>query len=227
MCFTRNQSYLNTILLIIGSIYVYPSWRLSILLIFLSSKDLIQALLYQYQDNKKIKNILTTYSWVHICFQPLFLNIFMSHFSQEHTVYWNYIFRISFIYGLYTMTTLNEFDIQNDKDCIKQDKKDDFCSKYTTSYIGKYHLGYKFSRDNDIILFPIIYMILIFIPNLLTKSRILGLISWLFYIIIYQIFSNIGSGEKAAIWCFLSIIYFLPVAIFENKILNIIKKISL
>ena len=70
-------------------------------------------------------------------------------------------------------------------------------------------------------------MILIFIPNLLTKSRILGLISWLFYIIIYQIFSNIGSGEKAAIWCFLSIIYFLPIAIFENKILNIIKKISL
>ena len=224
MCFSKSQSYINTILLIIGSIYVYPKWRFSIFLIFLSIKDLIQGLLYQYQNNEKIENYLTTLSWVHICFQPLFVNIFMSHFSQENIRYWNIIFVISFIYGLYTLTTLNEFDIQNDKDCIKKNKKDDFCSKYTTSYIGKYHLGYKFSRDDDIIFFPIIYLILMFLPNLFTKSRILGIIWGLFVILIYQIFSNIGEGEKAAIWCFLSIIYFLPISLFENQIFKIIKK---
>jgi len=31
-------------------------------------------------------------------------------------------------------------------------------------------------------------------------------------------FNNIGEGEKAAIWCFLSIIFFLPISIFNKQI---------
>lgn len=220
MCFSKTQSFLNTILLFIGSIYVYPNYRLSIILIFLGLKDLIQGLLYHYQNNEKMENILTTLSWIHICFQPLLVNIFMSHFSQNKNNYWNIIFIISFLYGLYTLTTLNELDIQNDPDCVTNNKKNDFCSKSTTSYIGKYHIAYKFSRDNDIVLFPIIYLILMFIPSLFTNSRILGIIWGLFVGLIYIIFNNISSGEIAAIWCFLSIIYYLPIAIFNKHISN-------
>lgn len=217
MCFSETQSFINTIILIIGSIYVYPKYKLTIFLIFLALKDLIQGLLYKYQHNEKVENILTVLSWVHICFQPLFVNIFMSNFSENKNNYWNIIFAISFIYGIYTLTTLNELDIQNDPDCITN-KNNDFCSKNTTSYIGKYHIAYKFSRDNDVLFFPIIYLILMFVPSLFTKSRNLDIIWGLFVGLIYIYFNNIGEGEKAAIWCFLSIIFFLPIAIFNKQI---------
>jgi len=221
MCFSETQSFTNAIMLIIGSIYVYPKYRLSIFLIFLALKDLIQGFLYKYQHNEKIENVLTVLSWVHICFQPLFVNIFMSNFSQNKNNYWNIIFIISFLYGIYTLTTLKEFDIQNDPDC-NSNKKNDFCSINTTSYIGKYHIAYKFNRDNDILFFPIIYLLLMFIPSLFTNSRILGIIWGLFVGLIYIIFNNIGEGEKAAIWCFLSIIFFLPISIFNKQISKIL-----
>ena len=219
MCFSESQSFINAFMLTIVSIYVYPKYKLTIFLIFLASKDLIQGFLYKYQDNEKLKNMLSIISWIHICFQPLFINIFISYFSEnKYNNYWNIIFIICLLYGIYTLTTLKEFDIQNDPDCIKIDKNDDFCSKYTTSYIGKYHVAYKFNRDNDLIFFPIIHLILIFVPSLFTNCRILGIIWGLFVILIYIYFNNIGNGEKVAIWCFLSIVYFLPIAIFNEEI---------
>ena len=239
MCFSERQSFINSIILIIGSIFVYPKYRLSIFLIFLALKDLIQGFLYRYQHNEKLENTLTVLSWIHICFQPLFVNIFMSNFSQNKKKYWNIIFIICFLYGIYTLTTLKEFDIQNDPECSitkngidiesitsilyfgKKRDVNDFCSKHTTSYIGNYHIAYKFNRDNDILFFPIIYLILMFIPSLFTNSRILSIIWGLFVGLIYIFFGlihNMGEGEKAAIWCFLSIIFFLPIAIFNKQI---------
>ena len=72
MCFSENQSFLNTFLLLAGSIYVYPKHKLTLFLIFLAIKDLIQGLLYRFQNNEKFKNLLGIMSWVHICFQPFF-----------------------------------------------------------------------------------------------------------------------------------------------------------
>lgn len=54
MCFSETQSFLNAFILIIGSIYVWPKYQLSISLIFLALKDLIQGFLYYYQNNKKV-----------------------------------------------------------------------------------------------------------------------------------------------------------------------------
>jgi len=218
MCFSQTQSYINTILLVIGGFYVYPNYRLTFGLIFLALKDLLQGLLYYYKNNEKSKNILTSFSWIHLCFQPLFVNIFMSHFSKQNTYYWNSIFIISLLYGLYDITTLNEFDIQNDPDCIKKNEKNDLCSSHTTSYIGKYHVGYKFSKDKTNFLYSIVYPILMFIPALFTKSRILGVIWAILVSCLYLVLNNIGDGEQAAIWCFLSILYFLPISIFHKKI---------
>tara|TARA_A100000164_G_scaffold252318_1_gene224694 strand:+ start:31 stop:723 length:693 start_codon:yes stop_codon:yes gene_type:complete len=229
MCFSETQSFINVIILIIGSIYVYPKYRLTIFLIFLALKDFIQGFLYKYQHNEKLENILTVLSWIHICFQPLFVNIFMSNFSQNKNNYWNIIFIICFLYGIYTLTTLNEFDIQNDPDCIPISNNDDFCSTKTTSYIGKYHIGYKFSRDKGWLMFPIIYMILMFLPSLFTKSKILSVFYVLFYTLINVIYNKNTNtkfreyeGEKAAIWCFSSMVFFLPIAVFNKQIYKIL-----
>lgn len=224
MCFSETGSYLNTIILIFGSIFVYPKYRLAIFLLFLALKDFIQGLSYRNIKNKKSTKFLTSLSWIHICFQPLFVNIFMSHFSQNKNNYWYIVYLISFLYGLYAVTTLTEFDIQNDPDCITTNTRDDFCSKYTTSYIGKYHLGYKFSTDKGGVIFPQMYLIIMLIPSLFTNSRLLCFF-WILFILMINISYNTinntkfqeNDGEKAAIWCFLSIVFFLPIALFEKQ----------
>lgn len=236
MCFSEKQSYINSIMLLMGSMYVYPKYKLSILLIFLALKDLIQGLLYHYQGNEKMEHILTVLSWVHICFQPLMVNIAFSYFSKNNYTYWYIIYAICFIYAIYTLTTLKKFDIQNDPNCSVEniesiasfiqgrDNKNtnDFCSKETTSYMGKYHIAYQFKRDNDVLFFPIMYGILMFIPCLFTNARLLGILWGVFVGIIYIVFRNIGEGEKAAIWCFLSIIFLLPVCIFNKYVSKIL-----
>ena len=218
MCFSETQSFINAIILIIGSIFVYPKYRLSIPLIFLALKDLIQGLSYRNIKRNKSTQLLTSLSWIHICFQPLFVNIFASYFDKNFK-YWNVIFFTCIIFALHNITVLKKFDIQNDPNCIKKNKYDDFCSKKTQSYIGKYHLGYKFKTDNT--RYPYFYPILpilMIVPSLFTKSRFLGLIWALFIGIIYSIFNNIGDGEAGAIWCFSSILIALPIAIFNKQI---------
>jgi hypothetical protein len=222
MCFTEDQSYFNFILCTATAIYVYPKYQLSMLLIFLGLKELIQGLLYYYQNSEKAKNILTSFAWIHICFQPLFVNIFFSYFSQNQNKFWHIIFLISFIYGIYSITLLNEFDIQNDPDCILTNNND-YCSLKTTSYIGKYHIGYKFNKDYSIIVFPIMYLILLFIPTLFTNSKILGMYHIIFVLLIHVYFNDIRNGEMAAIWCFLSIIFFIPLSLFNKQVLKYLK----
>ena len=117
MCFSETLSFINAGILIIGSFFVYPKYKLSIILIFLALKDLIQGFLYKFQNNEILENNLTVLSWIHICFQPLFANIFMSNFSKNKNNYWNIIFIISFLYGIFALTTLKKFDIQNDPNC--------------------------------------------------------------------------------------------------------------
>jgi len=224
MCFTENQSYLNTIILIIGGLYVLPNYRLSIGLFFLAIKDLIQGLSYYNLRKNQSTEFLTTLSWIHISLQPFFINLFISHFDKKFK-YWNIIFLICILFALYNITILKKFDIQNDGICEKKNrflepaKEDDFCSEKNEIYIGKYHVGYKFKTDNT--LYPYYYPLLpllLILPSLFTKSKYLGLIFGLFVGIIYIIFGNIGGGEAGAIWCFLSIILALPVALFHKKI---------
>ena len=53
MCFSERQSYINTFLLVATAIYKIKSWRLSVPLVFLALKDLIQGLLYHFQGDEK------------------------------------------------------------------------------------------------------------------------------------------------------------------------------
>ena len=218
MCFSERQSYINTILLVLTGLYVLPEYRLSIPLIFLAVKDLIQGLSYNNIKKNKSTEFLTTLSWIHISFQPLFVNLFLSHFDQKFK-YWNLIFIISIIYGFFNLTTLKKFDIQNDDKCIKTNIKNDFCSKKTMSYIGKYHLGYKFATDKYYKISMSIYRLLLFVPALFTKAKYLALLWFIFVLVlVYPLYNVIGSGEINAMWCFLSIIYALPVALFHKNI---------
>ena len=102
----------------------------------------------------------------------------------------------------------------------KKNQADDFCSKESTSYIGKYHLGYKFSLDNRTTVFNrfLWYNILSFLPGLFTKSKYISVIWATFVVLITKKYDYIETGETCAIWCYLSVIFALPIALFSDNI---------
>ena len=133
------------------------------------------------------------------------------------------VFLICILYGLYTITLIEKFDIQNQKNCTANF---DFCSTETLSYLGKYHVGYKFEMDNLVYIFPILYFVLMFIPNFFTSTKLLGAI-WGFFVILINSVSyifGIRDGEQAAMWCFLSILYFLPLSLFNKSVFKFLNK---
>lgn len=224
MCFSEEMSYINFVILSLVAYGIRDKHRLAITLFFLGIKDLIQGMLYTNIRNNKDTKVLTSLSWIHISFQPLFVNLFFSYFDKNNEL-WKYIFIACIIFGTYNITKLNEFDIQNDKRCHNYNKVTDYCSKNTGSYIGKYHLGYKFNLDldsNNILLSTAFYMIIMFLPALFTKSRPIAIAWILFAGLLRIIFRNTKRGELEAIWCFLSIIFALPVALLSDNIKNML-----
>lgn len=223
MCFSETQSYINTILLISTALYLLPNFRLSASLIFLAFKDLLQGLSYKNIEYGLSTYYLTVLSWIHISLQPFFVNLFISHFDKKFK-YWNHIFFLCLLFSLFCILRLETFNIQNNKKCIKKNMKNDFCSNKTQSYIGKYHIGYQFSTDKYYPYAMIFYNLLMFIPGLFTKSKNLALTWGLgVLLIVLPLYNKIGTGEINAMWCFLSILFALPVALFHKKISLLIK----
>jgi hypothetical protein len=220
MCFSENESYLNTIMLILGGIYLIPNYRLTITLFFLAIKDLIQGLSYRFQGQHKLIYVLALLSWIHIAFQPLIVNLFFSHFDNDTNKkkYWPVIFIISIFFAILLIFTLKDFDIFGAKKCTKQNIYDDFCSDVTKSYIGKYHIGYQFRRIDDNLIFPKLYYGLMFIPALFTNVKYIDLLWLIFVASIYYNFKGIGSGEQAAIWCYSSILFALPTSLLHKYV---------
>jgi hypothetical protein len=59
-------------------IFHYITWML---------KDLLQTFLYEFDHNEYYKNFFSILSYIHICFQPLFINMLLSYFSKAALIY--------------------------------------------------------------------------------------------------------------------------------------------
>lgn len=212
MCFSETQSYVNALALLAGGILTQKHWRLAASLVFLSLKEYLQGLLYKYQGNDVMLRRIGTLSWIHISFQPFVVNLFMQHFDPKSPIL-AFTLKLTIFYGLITMTTLKELDIQNDPPCTSNQQ---MCAQKTGGEMGEYHIAYRFQRDDDTVLFPTLYMLIMFVPALFTKSRPLIILWALHVLAVYAIFSNIDANEQAAIWCFSSILFALPIALLER-----------
>tara|TARA_B100000424_G_scaffold139352_1_gene105839 strand:+ start:793 stop:1467 length:675 start_codon:yes stop_codon:yes gene_type:complete len=217
MCFSETSSYINFFLLAGYGSMIYKTWRLSIPLWYLGLKDLLQGLLYKYIDNPKVSNILGILSYVHICFQPFIFNMAFSYFDtkKSQNTYWIFIFFITFIWGLWKLTKHETFDIQNDENC--SDISSDFCASKNGGYIGKYHIGYKAVTEPTKFN---LYIFFLFLPSLFTPAISIAfvLLTIVFILKVFMDSKGVRDGEFAAIWCFISVIYLLPIAIFRKRL---------
>lgn len=230
MCFSETQSYINgAALLASGSYVINNNFKLGIIGFFFSIKEFLQGLLYRFQGNKEMLKNLAMLSYLHISLQPFMFNVLFMNFSPSKSIFWNIVLTLSFFFSFYFITTLQEFDIQDDPDCDSENNNGDLCSKETTAYIGKYHVGYKFTSDKQQWYTNNWnwYWIITFIPALFTKSRFLSLLiagSGIGIFVLYDyllniypiIFNSINYGEKAAMWCFISILL-VPFILFSKS----------
>jgi hypothetical protein len=234
MCFSKELSFFNFGLLAGYAAYlqIYSKekdiWLLYYALYYLGFKDFLQGCLYLLDKVEIYKYYLSILSYIHICFQPLFVNIFFSYFSPLSNFfninnYWSSVFLFNLLFGLYQLTNLDVFDIFREAPYCK-DKASDLYSNTNSSYIGKYHVAYKFRTKYKYSPFFYFFML---IPALLTNSYILAIINIIFISIISYICCNLRSGEIAAIWCLLSILLFLPVTYYRKEILEFIETIKI
>ena len=116
MCFSAELSFFNFGLLAGYASYLQmyskekDIWKIFIPLYYLSIIDFIQGFQYIFNNNQWYKYIFSVLTYINICFQPVFVNLFFSFFSASFIIcntitYWNFVFIITFLFDLVTASS--------------------------------------------------------------------------------------------------------------------------
>jgi hypothetical protein len=138
MCFSENMSLAIGITGILSSLYFFNKNKYaSIGIGYFALMEILQF--FQYKVINQCKNsynkFLTNLGYIHICFQPLFINIWLFAFTTNP----NFIFLyMSFFAGLLLSSRL--FFVRNDELCDYNNEP--LCGKQTCTFSGEKHLAW-------------------------------------------------------------------------------------
>lgn len=138
MCFTDNISLAIGVIGSLSSIYFYnKNAYASIGIGYFSIMELIQYFQYKVinQCDNKYNVFLTILGYVHICFQPLFINLWLFAFTKKPNFTFIYM---SFFAGLLLLSRI--FFVDNDELC--DNDLEPLCGKKTCSFSGKRHIAW-------------------------------------------------------------------------------------
>jgi len=138
MCFSENLSLAFGIFGIVSSVYFYPKNKYaSIGIGYFALMEILQYFQYKVIDqcDNDYNKFLTDLGYVHICFQPLFFNIWLFAFTNHP----NFIFLyMSFFAGLLLLSRL--FFVKENELC--DHKNEPMCGKITCSFSGNRHIAW-------------------------------------------------------------------------------------
>jgi len=138
MCFSENISLTIGIVGILSSIYFYPKNIYASLGIgYFALMEIIQFFQYKVIDqcDNIYNKLLTNIGYIHICFQPLFFNLWLFAFIKKP----NFIFiYMSFFAGLLLASRL--FFVKNKELC--DNKNEPLCGKITCALSGSKHIAW-------------------------------------------------------------------------------------
>lgn len=181
--------------------------RITAPIFFLAIKEWIQYESYKVLDTCNKKNQwLTVLSWVHISWQPFFINLFFSYFTPSKWREYKLVLILCAIYAICNIVRIKELRIGGIKTRCAPSEKKAVCQPKTCSYPGVYHLAYGFeleSADTSLLVPSFFtYVLLSFGPVFVLGPRLLGFLHAL-VAIIAMIITHKGTrdGEFAAIWC--------------------------
>ena len=138
MCFSENISLAIGITGILSSLYFYKkNIYASIGIGYFALMEILQFFQYKVinQCNNNYNKFLTTLGYIHICFQPLFINIWLFAFTTKP----NYTFLyMSFFAGLLLASRL--FFVKDKELC--DNKNEALCGPKTCSFSGNKHIAW-------------------------------------------------------------------------------------
>ena len=138
MCFSANMSLALGLIGIAMSIHLYKkNIYASIGIGYFALMEIIQYFQYQVinQCNSSYNKFLTILGYLHICFQPLFINIWLFAFTKKPNVTFLYM---SFIAGLLLASRLF---VMKDED-LCDTKNEPLCGPTTCSFSGTRHIAW-------------------------------------------------------------------------------------
>jgi hypothetical protein len=207
MCFSENISLGFAITGLLASFYFYKKhFFAAVGIAYFSLMELIQY--FQYKvinqcDNKT--NILLTYiGYLHICFQPLFVNIWLFSFTKKP----NYDFLyLSLVAGI--LLFLRIFWVTDDTLC--DTRNEPICGPRTCTFSGEKHLAWnvrlRAAGQNWFTPSIGLHFFFFVIPALITFQfkPIMAII----LISPYAALLTSNIHEQPAIWCYTSIMQLL------------------
>lgn len=138
MCFSENISLsIGLTGLISGAYFFNKNAYAGIGIFYFGLMEIIQFFQYKFINkcDNKYNKFLTIIGYIHICFQPLFFNIWLFAFVDKPNFTYLYM---SFFAGLLLMSRL--FFVTDENLC--DNRHEPLCGKTTCSYSGNMHIAW-------------------------------------------------------------------------------------
>lgn len=138
MCFSENMSLAVGLTGLLASLYFYNKNKYaSIGIGYFSLMEIIQFFQYKVIDqcDNYYNTLLTYLGYIHICFQPLFFNIWLFAFTINPNFTFLYL---AFIAGLLLASRV--FYVKDDELC--DTKNEPLCGPKTCAYSGERHIAW-------------------------------------------------------------------------------------
>ncbi len=138
MCFSENMSLAVGVTGILASIYFYnQNIYASIGIGYFALMEILQFFQYKVIDecNNHYNKFLTRLGYIHICFQPLFFNLWLFAFTKKPNFTFIYM---SFFAGLLLASRL--FYVRDNELCDTNNEP--LCGKKTCAFSGNKHVAW-------------------------------------------------------------------------------------
>jgi len=206
MCFTENMSLAVGITGILSSLYFYifkKNIYAAVGIGYFSLMEVLQFFQYKVIDecDNQLNKFLTILGYLHICFQPLFANIWLFAFATNP----NFIFLyMAFFAGLLLSSRL----IVVSEDDLCDGRNEPLCGKETCVYSGNRHLAWnvRLRAAGKYWFTPSIGLhFFMWVIPMLTLFQIKPILAMLLTGPYLGYFLTNNIHEQPAIWCFTAI----------------------
>lgn len=210
MCFSKNMSGLFAIFGagVSGILYNQGKiWSLYAPILYFTCMEILQYFSYLSleKNDKQMLKILTILTFIHIAFQPLFVNLWYSNYIPKNKQSeCRIILQLCIVAGLLYLPRIDSISTFNNKISCNP-LAEEMCGASTLIQKGKTHMKYLFKMKAPSYLTPssFIHFFLMFIPALFLNVEIIPYASTFIGWILSWVLSS--SKEMAAVWCTFSI----------------------
>jgi len=205
MCWSFGASAIIAILGLVISLYLAFKKRSPLLWIpigYFSLMEIIQAVSYLYLNNcnSPANQLLTFLSYIHIVFQPFFVNMITMYFipKKARDKIYGYVYALCFIFAVLMLIKLYPFEWASS--CIQG--VEPMCGINLCSVSGNWHLAWDIPLNG--LSMGWVYGVAVFILPLIYGSwRVVLYLLLSGPILVYFLTNNIN--ERPAVWCLFSI----------------------